>query len=300
MRARGIAISADGQRGYVGLTDDTNRGVIGILALQPLTMTRQAGLGPNSSSLNDVALRHDERLLFAAEREAGALAVVDLLSATLTHRLPVGALPNGVALQRGVGYVANFGSHSVTIFNPATGAISGTINNIGAEPSLFAVEEFLPNAELAESGCCIASDQVFLSLHGADQVITLAGIAPIDARTAMTDAYGLAYDPAGRRLYVAHRGPAHRISVIDVAADHLLGAIDTAEKEPYVLAVNPETGHLFAVCDGQVRVYRTSDWGLVKIIALAAGDNSRISLDRVFGRVYITAFEERMLSVIQD
>jgi YVTN family beta-propeller protein len=284
-RARGVAVSADGLRGYVGLTNDDGRGEIGVLTLQPLTLTQRITLGPASSSLNDVALNQEGRLLFAAEREAGTLAVVNVISGTVSHRLAVGALPNGVAVHRGSGYVANFGGNSVTFFNPATGAFSATLPNVGSEPSLFAVKT--------------TGAEVFMSLHGADQVITFAGATPVGARAGLDDAYGLAYDPAGR-LYVANRGPAHKVSVIDVATNQVIGSIDTADKEPYVVAVNPDTGHLFVVCDSQVRVYRTADLGLVKTIALAAGYNSRIALDTVLDRVYVTDFDSRTLSVIQD
>ena len=288
-RVRGIAVSTDGQRGYAGLTGDDGRGRIGVLTLQPLTMTHAIALGPDSSSLNDVALNQVGRLLFAAEREAGTLAVVDVVSNTLVGRLAVGELPNGVAVQRYVGYVANFGSSSVSFFNPATGILSGTLSNAGSEPSLFAVET---NP--------VTSTQVFLSLHGADQVVTYAGMTPVRAYSGLDDAYGLAFDPTARRLYVANRGPAHKVSVIDAATHELLGSISTAEKEPYVAAVNPSTGHLFVVCDEQVRIYRTSNWSLVKIIALAAGYDSRIAVDPVLNRVYITDFDSRTLSVVQD
>jgi YVTN family beta-propeller protein len=284
-RARGVAVSADGLRGYVGLTADDGRGEIGVLTLQPLTLTQRIPLGPASSSLNDVALNQEGRLLFAAEREAGTLAVVNVLSETVSHRLAVGALPNGVAVQHGSGYVANFGGNSVTFFNPATGVFSATLANVGSEPSLFAVKT--------------TGAEVFMSLHGADQVITFAGATPVGARAGLDAAYGLAYDPAGR-LYVANRGPAHKVSVIDVATNQVIGSISTADKEPYVVAVNPDTGHLFVVCDNQVRVYRTADLGLVKTIALTAGYNSRIALDRVLDRVYVTDFDSRTLSVIQD
>ena len=85
-----------------------------------------------------------------------------------------------------------------------------------------------------------------------------------------------------------------------MAANQVVGTISTADREPYVLAVNPDTGHLFVVCDNQVRVYRTGDLGLVKTITLAAGYNSRIAVDPVLDRVYITDYDSRTLSVIQD
>ena len=116
----------------------------------------------------------------------------------------------------------------------------------------------------------------------------------------MTDAYGLAYDPAAMRLYVANRGPVHKVTVVDVTGDRIVGRIDLGDKEPYVLSVNPDSGHLFVVCDGEVRVFRTLDWQPVTTISLPAGPDSRIALDEVRDRVLVTAFDGRKLSVIQD
>lgn len=283
----------------MALTGGDGKGRIGVMSLQPLTLTQVIPLGVASSSLNDVALNASERLLFAAEREAGALAVIDVVSSTLVARWPVGALPNGVAVQQNIGYVANFGSNSMTIFNPVNGVISSTLSNVGAEPSLFAVETVMTKTGQEQGSCC-SGGRVFLSLHGDDQVKTYAGTTAVAVRTGMADAYGLAYDPATRRLYVANRGPAHTVSVVDSLTNQIVATISTAEKEPYVVAVNPNTGHLFVVCDGQVRVYRTGDRGLLTIIAVASGYNSRSALDTVFDRVYVTDYDTGVLSVIQD
>ena len=75
LAARGVALDKAGARAYVGMTDDAGKGVIGIVALDPLSLTQKIELGPASSSLNDVIVSEDGSLVFAAEREAGTVAV---------------------------------------------------------------------------------------------------------------------------------------------------------------------------------------------------------------------------------
>jgi DNA-binding beta-propeller fold protein YncE len=301
LRARGLAVDAAGAIVYVGMTDDAGLGVIGVVALDPLSLTQQIALGSASSSLNDVAVSDDGALVFAAEREAGTVAVTRPASGTVVARIPAGGLPNGLAFQKGKGYVANFGAGSVTVFDEKTFSVTNTLGGVGAGPALFAVEQgaggVLPEIPGA---CCDRGRMIWLSAHDSDAVVTLLDGAPVATRTGITDAYGLAYDAAAQRLYVANRGPAHRITVIDVYRDRVAGFIDTGDKEPHVVGVNPDSGHLFAVFDDEVRVYATVDWSLVASLPVAAGADSRIAVDSVHDRVYVTAYEGRRLTAIQD
>lgn len=301
LRARGVAVDKAGAVAYVGMTNDAGQGVIGVVALDPLSLTQQIALGPASSSLNDVVVSDDGALVFAAEREAGTVAVTRPASATVVTRIPVGALPNGLALQNGKGYVANFGAGSVAVFDAATFSVTGTLGGVGAGPALFAVEQgeggVLPEIP---GVCCDRGRMIWLSAHDSDAVVTLLDGAPVATRTGITDAYGLAYDAAAQRLYVANRGAAHKITVIDIYRDRVAGFIDTGDKEPYVVGVNPDSGHLFAVFDDEVRVYATVDWSLVASLPVAAGPDSRIAVDSIFDRVYVTSFAGRRLTVVQD
>lgn len=302
LRPRGIALDASGAHAYLGMVAVDGKGVIGLVQTEPLSLTGEIALGATSSSINDVALRRDGRILFAAEREAGVVAAVDLLSRTVVSVIPAGLLPNGMTLQANRGYVANFGSNSVTAFDTTTFSVTDTILTVGVQPSLFAAESWsgaiIPDLP---GSCCASSRMFWLSAHGSDQVITFLDGAPVQITNAMTDAYGLALDSGSRRLYVAHRGPTHKISIIDIATDLVVGVIYTADKEPYGLAVNPESGHLFVAVDDQVRVYRTLDGAPVAAIA-APGVNadSRLALDRTHDRIYVTSFGSQKLYVIQD
>ena len=70
--------------------------------------------------------------------------------------------------------------------------------------------------------------------------------------------------------------------------------------EPYVLAVNPNTGHLFVACGDRVEVYRTSDRALLAQFAVPPGAEEGIAVDPVANRVDVASRSGHAVSVIQD
>ena len=109
----------------------------------------------------------------------------------------------------------------------------------------------------------------------------------------------MSYDPASRRLYVANRGASHTITVIDVYLDQVVGTIAVG-KEPYVLVVNPDSGHLFVACGDEVKVYDTLDWSLVTSIPVPAGADEGIALGSRLDRIYVSSGDTDRVTVIQD
>ena len=79
----------------------------------------------------------------------------------------------------------------------------------------------------------------------------------------------------------------------------MVGAIAIGA-EPFVLAVNPDTGHLFVACGDRVNVYRTADWSLVTTIPVPPGAEEGITVDTVRDHVYVTSRDSDTLTVIQD
>jgi YVTN family beta-propeller protein len=139
----------------------------------------------------------------------------------------------------------------VTVFDPATLAVIRTLYGVGHEPALLAGDP--------------ATGDVFLSAHGSNQVFYLHDGQVIGQWNGVAAPYGVSYDPAGRRLYVANRSAAQTVTVIDVYLDQIVGTIAVG-KEPFVLLVNPDSGHLFVACDDEVKVYDTYDGSLVTSI----------------------------------
>ena len=193
-------------------------------------------------------------------------------------------MPDGVSVAGGYIYTANFGTDNVSIFNRNTLEWAQTLA-VGHEPSLFAADP--------ETG------DVYLSLHGANRIARLHDLYIASEYTDIPAPYGLALDPVSRRLYVANRGPNQKVTVIDLTTGSVIGVIPIGA-EPFVLAVNPDTGHLFVACGDHVNVYRTADWSLITTIPVPPGAEEGIAVDSARDLVYVTSRDSDKLTVIQD
>ena len=115
----------------------------------------------------------------------------------------------------------------------------------------------------------------------------------------MPEAYGIAFDPFTRLLYVGNRGEYQTVTVVDVDTNNVLDTF-AVSREPYMLGVNPNTGHLFVVAGDEVQVRRTADASLVVTLPLPAGAEEGITVDVVHNRVYITSRDADAVTVVQD
>jgi YVTN family beta-propeller protein len=281
----GIALDAAGDLAYVAFHGAGHTGrTLGVVDTNPLALSSQITLSAEATGPNGVALIGASGLVAVANRQTANVSVVDPIAPTVIGQIPAGAQPDGVIVQGRLGYIANFGDDTVTVFDAATRAVL-RILVVGSQPALFAADP--------------ASNDVYLSLHGADEVLRLRDGEGIGVYTGIAAPYGLAFDPTSRRLYVANRGSAHTVTVIDTAAGTTLGAI-SLDREPFVLAVNPRTGHLTIACGDQVKVYRTLDWALVTTIAVPPGAEEGIALDALENVVYVTSGAGDALTAIQD
>ena len=66
------------------------------------------------------------------------------------------------------------------------------------------------------------SGDTFLSAHGSWEAFALQGTAVLGGWSGVPSPYGVSYDPASRRLYLANRGGSHTITVIDVYLDRVI------------------------------------------------------------------------------
>ncbi len=290
----GIALSPSGNTAYVAFHGIEHGGrSLGVLATDPLSLTAVitlsanatgggAATGPNGVAAWTAAGARPR--VAVANRQTADVAVVNANTGTVEQRIPANLMPDGVLVVGDVGYVANFGNDTVTVFDANTLEVINTLY-VGHEPALFAADE--------------STGDVYLSLHGSNQVARLRNGAKIGEYGAIPSPYGLAFDPASRRLYVANRGDAHTVTVIDTLSGSKLGEI-LLHKEPFVLAVNPGSGHLFITSSDDVNVYRTLDWSQVTNIPLPAGAEEGIALDAARNRVYITSSDGDKVTVIQD
>ena len=282
----GIALDAAGNTAYVAFhgVDHSGR-TLGLVSTDPLNLASTVVISSQPAGPNQVAvvLRQGmDPLVAVTARQTDELLLGPPWDAP--RRFGVGDMPDGVSVAGRYLYTANFGTDNVSIFDRNTLEWAQTLA-VGREPSLFAADP--------------ATGDVYLSLHGANKIARLHELYLAEEYSDIPAPYGLALDPASRRLYVANRGTVHTVTVLDLTTGRVIGAIAVGA-EPFVLAVNPDTGHLFVACGDRVKVYRTADWSLVTTIPVPPGAEEGITVDTVRDRVYVTSRDSDVLTVIQD
>ncbi len=276
---------------YHGANHDGRQ--LGILRINPLAAETTVELDTEAAGPNALALLPRPGTVAGywvavTNRETGELVFVDPVTRAVTTRRDVGDQPDGVAAVGDSLYVANYANDAVSRFDPVTLASLGEIG-VGHEPSLFAVDPDTGDA--------------YLSLHGADKVARLHGGSVAEEYLEIPEPYSLAFDATDRRLYVASRGHNHSVTVLDIAEGSRAGVIPVGG-EALLVAVNPDTGHLFVVVAAgsgrQAEVYSTLDWQRIAVIPLPAGAEEGITVDSRTGRVYIACGESDTIAVLQD
>jgi len=282
----GIALQPSGATAYVAFHGaDHNGKQMGIIPTDPLMLHTISQFtytpcGPNGVAAWDVPGKGTA--MAVACRQSNNLLAYQLT--WLNQWFTVGNMPDGVIVQGRYLYVANYGSDSVTILDKDA-LVPLQTTGVGHEPAMFAADP--------DTG------DVFLSLHGSNKIARMHDTYVASEYTEVPEPYGLAFDAASRRLYVADRGTNNKVTVIDVAAGGIVGTINVG-REPFVLTVNPDTGHLFVACGDRVEVYNTLDWSHVTTIPVPAGAEEGIALDAARDRVYVTSGDGDALTVIQD
>jgi YVTN family beta-propeller protein len=136
-------------------------------------------------------------------------------------------------------------------------------------------------------------------MHGNGEIVRLRNGLIAGHWYGIPSPYGLAYEATTDRLYVANRGSAHTVTVLNGATGATVVTIPVGQ-EPYVLAVNSNTAHLFVACGDRVKVYRTGDYALIANITVPAGAEEGIAVDPTSNRVYVTSRAGHAVNVIQD
>lgn len=284
-RPHGMAVNAAGNRVYVAFHGiDHNGRTLGVIN-EYLSLQAQIDLGPAAQGPNGVALMPGTNRVIVTNRQTANASVVDPAAGAVVQNIPASSMPDGVIVHGGYGYIANYGNDTVTVFDPVTLGVIRTLHGVGHEPAMFAADS--------------ASDDVYLSAHGSNQVFVLRDGQVASHWDNIPAPYGLSYDAASRRLYIANRGESRTVTVLDVYHDAIVGAIPLYN-EPFVLFANPESGHLFIACGDRVEVYDTLDWHQITSIPVPAGAEEGIAFDPRLSKVFVTSRDSDALTVIQD
>jgi YVTN family beta-propeller protein len=193
-------------------------------------------------------------------------------------------MPDGVVILDGLLYVANFDSDTVSLIDTTTNAVSNTLP-VGHQPAMLAKGD---------------AGSVYLSAYGDNIIQFLYPTGVFNNHLGVPSPYGLSFDPITFRLYAANRGLNSSLTLIDVSPNHPAGTIDTGPEEVFVVAVNPRSGHIFAVCGNVVKVYDRRDNKLIITFPVGGGSEEGIAVDPTRNLVYVTNSDTDTVTVIQD
>lgn len=239
-----------------------------------------------SGGVNGVAVVGDR--VYTSNRNSAQLSISQAGSGALVGTVGVGGLPWGVDGAGDRVYVANFADGTLKTLSTISGSVIRT-TAIAAAPAFVAARP----------------DRVYVThINGRLSMLSRNGSLLADFTPgSASQLWGLALNPEGTLLYLADR-PNNRILVLSTATNQVVNAL-TLPGPPTALALNPGTGHLFAVDAVSDRVYvidtrnRNLYLGAVAVGSQGAGDGGQgIAVTR--NKVYVANWQGRNVSVLTD
>ena len=154
----------------------------------------------------------------------GTVSVIDIATNTVTATVPVGIIPEGVAVNPAGTkvYVTNLGSNTVSVIDAATNTITATVS-VGSGPLGVTVSPDGTKAYVVNE-----YDSTVSVIDTATNTVT-ATVSVGD------DPSGVAITPDGKKVYVTNYDT---VSVIDTATNTVTDTV-TVEILPWEVAVNP-------------------------------------------------------------
>ncbi len=283
----GIAVDALHNRAYVAFYGATGTGAqIGVINGSTGSMEATIDLNNGIHGLNHIWFDASRSRLYVTARNSDQLVSYDLTTATVITTT-VGSHPDGVTLLGNLIYVANYDGNSVSLFHADDLSSAGTLTDVGSQPALFAVNP--------------ADESLLMTAHGSQELIFLQNGSVLKHRDSLIEPYGLAVDPASQEAYIAQRGDyAHSIAIYDVQHDEMKGAVAIGV-QPYVLALNPNNGHLFVAADDRVLIYgMRQGYTPLAAVMLPAGAKEGIAMDTVHNLVYVSSSDNDVVTIISD
>lgn len=150
------------------------------------------------------ALSRDSRWLFVPAYDAGEVTIIDLVAGARVADVKVGVHPSGgTALPTGQGYVvANRGSNSLSVIDPATKAVQRLLQ-AGLEQEPFSIV-LSPDGRLGFVNHTGSASVAVLDIER----FAVVGRIPVGRQPIV-----MAVHPAGRKLYVSCEG-SHELTVV--------------------------------------------------------------------------------------
>jgi VCBS repeat-containing protein len=198
------------------------------------------------------ALSADGSRLYVPNFKVGTLSIISTAGAnanTVVHTATVGTDPDGVVEVGGVVYVANLLSGSITVVNPTTGNVTGTITLPSGASGAAAPSGLAPSAD---GHTLYAND----SRNGRTLAIDLTQSPPVVSPTSVGVGTKPAYlSLAGNTGYVANPG-SNTVSVLGLGnplSPTLSGTV-TVGSRPYGVVALPALNEVFTANAGSNNV----------------------------------------------
>jgi YVTN family beta-propeller protein len=206
--------------------------------LEDFTMFRK--LFPSLSALILICFQlasvsHASPFAYICNQDTNDVSVIDLESNTVTATIPVGAHPQGLAVNPAGTrvYVANWDSNNVSVIDTGNNTELTKVT-VGTSPMRVAVHP---------SGA-----KVYVSNNdsGTVSVIDAANNTVTDTINVGSQPRGLSVNPAGTKLYVANFN-SDNISVIDTVTDTVSKTIPITGDSPIDLAITPDGSKVYVI-----------------------------------------------------
>ena len=277
---KAIAVDPATNRVFVALFDDSNVAVI-----NAATNAVSGTWGTNSSGRsNGIGVTGGK--VFVALHDTNSVAVLDATTGSFITSRGVGSLPYGIGAANGTTWVANFSSNSVSVIDAATNNVTATPSTGGA-PSLVAP----------------GTDRAFVSYwDGGVQVIGMDGTVISNFISSGSGSFGVALNTNANRLYVTTRSSPYQLFALDSSTGALIKNVSLGQ-EPFALAYNPATNHLFVVLANENQVDVRDGTTLNHITTVSVGTQGGDGGDGIAvmnGRVYVSNNSAGTVSVLTD
>lgn len=302
----GVAIDPAGRRAFIA----HDQGVRVIGTVHHTVITDVCSL----TATHGIAYDPDRNRIWVTTRNEGPghVKVLDGSTYRMLASLPAGGSPHSVVYNPRTGrvYVSNFLSGTVGVYDAVSMTLVATLTGFG-EPAHMAVNTSTNKIYVADHGAY----RGVVVIDGTTHQTRTIQAGPGQWRLALLDAYGVAVEPVGNRIYVTAISQG-RIVLIDGATDVIAGAMDVKRGNGSVvplrvIAVNPGIGaygHLWTVTseeDGgqnQVLLIPVLLMGTPTPVPLDLPSYplEGIALDPTTNRVWVTSVRSGQVAVVQD
>lgn len=279
-----IPLSGDGWWDYVAADSDARRLFVShdqdivVLDLDSGAIVGKITGGPDT---HGAAVAPEFGRGFISVSNPGSVIIFDLKTLAKISEVKVGNDPNGIIYDRLTKriFTADRGAKRITAMDAKTGAIAGTIENLGGRTEHLASDE---------------AGHVFLNMQDRNTMLKLDAkelkvletwpLAPCDQPSSMD------MDRAHSRIFVGCRG-AGMFAVVDAASGKVVythpigGGVDAVEFDPKTGLIYLATG-----ADGALWIFReksADEYELVQKVETQAGART-LAVDHKTGSVYIS------------